>query len=378
MYKKLLLFLLIPAGSLLLMVSCQDKKEVVGFQSNYEIQSVDLPELLNTNSARPVLFTARVTHPEGNKGISSVKMVITDSTGSEFTAQELYDDGGAQHPESGDLIAFDQVYSYRVVPSQWDLPVGNYQIKIVATAADNKVLESAAQVLEVLLNQPPELTEFSFPDSIFSDMGPVQVSFTVNDGDGLKDIRWVLIRGLKEGSSAVSFQDTVFNPLNNSPVFTANIDSNFAIGKTGNYQLEFLAQDRFGDKSEVKTHNIFVENPPPVFVGVSVPDTLEIPASGSVIAAFTAKVTDQPSLADIDSVYFDSYLPNGNASSSNPFIMYDDGTVESGDVQAGDGIYTVTIQLPAGTPSGDYLFKFYATDKAGQRTAGPEKTLHAK
>ena len=90
------------------------------------------------------------------------------------------------------------------------------------------------------------------------------------------------------------------------------------------------------------------------------------------------EVPDRQSLADVDSVYFNSYLPGGNPSSGNPFSMFDNGLpfdpqnpVAVGDAVAGDGIYTLTIFLPSTASPGEYRFEFFGRDRVGNLGTGP-------
>ena len=48
-------------------------------------------------------------------------------------------------------------------------------------------------------------------------------------------------------------------------------------------------------------------------------------------------------------------LPNGQPSSGNPFIMNNDG----------NGLYSLTVQLPTGVPKGTYLWEFEAVSNEG-------------
>jgi len=80
-------------------------------------------------------------------------------------------------------------------------------------------------------------------------------------------------------------------------------------------------------------------------------------------------VADSNGLNDIDQVYFITTKPD-NTSSGTPFFMYDDGGavirdgVTSGDIVAGDGIYSLTIQVPETADRGAWLFTFFVIDKA--------------
>lgn len=366
----------------LMLVSCEEKTGVVGPAENFEIAQISIPAVLSSTSDKPVLFSAKVTHPDGNAGIDKVELVISDSLGTFQLALTLYDDGDAENRGSGDLIAFDQIYSVTLIGTQAGLPDGMYFVHIHALSREGEEKESAVQNLDIFPNQAPEIVNYLFPDSIQAGMQPTEIMFTVNDNDGLDDILWVLIQGFESGSSFPVFQDTIYNPGNHSAVFQSTIDSSYAAGKKGELELKFLAEDRVGDFSNVITKNVFFENTTPLVWNDNVPDTLQLPSSGDIRVEITVHVKDRQSLADIDSVYFNSFLPSGNPSSGNPFLMFDNGLpydpfnpVAVDDDVEGDGIYTLTIFLPAQTPSGEYRFEFFARDKANQLTAGPVARL---
>jgi len=75
------------------------------------------------------------------------------------------------------------------------------------------------------------------------------------------------------------------------------------------------------------------------------------------------QVSDPNCIADLKRVFFNTFLPNGNPSSGNPFVMRDDG--KEGDVVADDSRYSLTIQITAQNATGTYRFEFQAEDKKG-------------
>lgn len=99
---------------------------------------------------------------------------------------------------------------------------------------------------------------------------------------------------------------------------------------------------------------------PPHFCGITAPDTLTLPTDGFVLLKVQACVSDSSGLADIKRVYFNSFLPNGNASIANPVFLNDRGT--NGDPVAGDGIFSVDVQFPSTALVGKYRFEFFVYD----------------
>lgn len=103
-----------------------------------------------------------------------------------------------------------------------------------------------------------------------------------------------------------------------------------------------------------------------VIENVSAPDSVQ---TGNVSLTLYATVQDPNGLNDIQRVYFTVTKPDGTPSTGNPFPMYDDGGSGSaaGDVNqtAGDGIYTLGINLSSSNPLGTYTFTFYAVTRSG-------------
>ncbi len=133
----------------------------------------------------------------------------------------------------------------------------------------------------------------------------------------------------------------------------------------GVYRIEYFSEDKYLNNYKVAVKSLNFNNGqsniPPVVSNLQAPDTAFIGQQTTVIK-LTLDVLDSNGQNDIESVFFNSFIPpNGNPSSGNPFIMYDDGT--NGDDTAGDGKYTVLVQLPAtGVTKGVYRWEFQARD----------------
>ncbi len=373
-------------GIVPILFSCSEEKGPVEAEIPFAIQRVEVPALMNGFSSQPLLLTARVTHPRGNEGIDSVRLSLQNNQQETVVGWRLWDDGGQIDPRSGDVIAFDQVYSRRIVPAmdlKDRLSPGMYRVIVEAFSTEGESVRVDTLQTEYLLNHPPQLLEVVFPDSILPGMPPTTIQFAVQDSDGVADVQGVLIVGQREGDASIAFRDTVWGPPNPQGVLSEVIDSTYGAGKNGPYQLTFSAFDRVEDYSPPREQTIAVQNTPPEIWNAVAPDTIKIPASGSQKIVITVQVTDAQGLADVDSVFFNSYLPDGQPSQGNPFLMFDNGLPyevndpqAAGDELAGDGIYTLTIFLAAGTPPGDYRFAFWAVDRVGHRTAGPVRVLH--
>lgn len=363
----LFILLLIPG---IILLSCQEEKVITQNIEEFDIQEIDLPGAISTTSNKPVLMTARVTHPEGGNSIAEVICELSDSTGQNKLDLQMFDDGDALGNNSGDVVAFDQIYTVKIIGSQLSLVQGTYQVRISAQANSGEVRESLNYSIDIFPNQAPEIVNYFFPDTIALHMPATEIQFTVNDNDGLNDILWVVIQGFETGISFPVFQDTLPNPGNNSPVFVLHIDSSYAAGKIGNYELNIFAEDRVNDKSAELIHPVVMENSAPELLQISVPDTMLIFSTGSNVDTVRADVTDGQSLADIQSVYFISQIRRQDGTlgpESDPIYLFDDGDIsQSGDPAADDGEYSRIIRIDPGNTPGTYIFTFNAQDKVNQ------------
>ena len=214
---------------------------------------------------------------------------------------------------------------------------------------------------------------------------PTADSVTYSPSDSLM----VLSVGLYPSADIQSVSANVISPdqtqLNNQPVILYDDGNSSDYGDTisgdfvfsnkfpmshsyqkGKYQVQFFVTDNSGQTNMVALHFFWFDNGQPnvapVISNIVAPDTVTLGTSTTPLF-LSVQVHDDNGLSDVKSVYFNSYLPNGNASSGNPFKMYDDGS--NGDKVAGDGIYSLTIGLPPNVTTGTYRFEFQAVDLGG-------------
>lgn len=110
-----------------------------------------------------------------------------------------------------------------------------------------------------------------------------------------------------------------------------------------------------------------VQNVPPVVRNLQAPAVLNLHQTDTLKIILSIEVYDADGKEDIKSVFFNSYLPDGSPSRSNPIYLFDDGNINaSGDLRASDGIYSRIIILPPNTPKGKYRFDFQAIDKKNE------------
>jgi hypothetical protein len=113
------------------------------------------------------------------------------------------------------------------------------------------------------------------------------------------------------------------------------------------------------------------KNLPPIVFDLQAPTTISRNAKPDT-HLISVRATDPNIPCDgIARVFFNTYKPNNELSSGSPFAMRDDG--QQGDAVAGDGRYSLVIQITPLNATGNYRFEFQAEDKKGARS---EKLIH--
>lgn len=150
----------------------------------------------------------------------------------------------------------------------------------------------------------------------------------------------------------------------------------------GTYAAQIQARSSQGFISNTILLSIAIKNSnnhPPHISNLTMPDSIKVPAAGdTTFVTITLAVSDSEGLGDIVSVKLTSKKPDG--SSSGQFNLYDNGgtvfntqfgvPMSSGDLTAGDGIYTIRIPF-TGTPEPPPTyrdFSFVATDRTGDHS----------
>ena len=162
-----------------------------------------------------------------------------------------------------------------------------------------------------------------------------------------------------EGGSQPVAEMTVSDAV--SGVYSFDFSLNLARGDVGDYTVEVTADGEAAVSSALAKLRVINGANPPEILEVRAPDTLEL-QSQTVVFDMSIHVVDGSGQQDIKQVFFNSYRPDGTPSSGNPFTMADDGNVSQGDMVAGDGWYSIRVQLPPTAQKGEYDFQFRAVD----------------
>ena len=195
-----------------------------------------------------------------------------------------------------------------------------------------------------------------------------QVGLSNDQGFGYLGVKVVNDSGVVV--SQLSFPSASNNTVSGTIAFTP---PSFYVG---NLIYTFTAFNTHGVAGNSATKLVRLYNSanlPPVIDSVIVPDSVQLDPTNTTLLDFYAIVHDPNGLNDIAKVYFNSVLPNGNPSSGNPFVMYDDGgasgVIGDNDQVANDGTYTLQVKLPPNAPLGTFKFTFYAVDRSGTVSA---------
>jgi hypothetical protein len=103
----------------------------------------------------------------------------------------------------------------------------------------------------------------------------------------------------------------------------------------------------------------------PTIFNLSAPDTVLRPPVGQVrLIQLTIAAADSDGLDDIAEVAFRNL--DSPSDTTRKFFMFDDGALGgvSGDTTAGDGTFSLVVQLPSGTAPGTFRFRYEAIDRS--------------
>ena len=136
----------------------------------------------------------------------------------------------------------------------------------------------------------------------------------------------------------------------------------------GIYIIKYFVTDNNSNTKQVASHQFQYDNgqdnmAPVISNALIDPDTVVV--IGTTVIQTTIHVTDDNGLTDIEEVYFIVYKPDGTTNNTKT-TMFDDGNIQAyGDVTAGDGIFSRTIQVNQSNNKGTYRFEFKARDRGG-------------
>jgi hypothetical protein len=381
-----------------LFFACNEHDDTpVDLEADPIIESVTLQTRWNTRSSTPYRIEVKTRDPQGPSNLDIVYLRITEQDkDAVIFSDSLYDDGAFYHPDDGDVLAGDGVFSNRFLPSLISTSAEEltYVFDFVALDQDGHESKSVERIVIFAPNYSPYIFQVTAPDTFPWINNEVVFSISVADSDGIDDIINVYFESQEVATGAKKFESNLYNDgditahgdtVAGDSIYSAKLDSSFRVNKQGQYDLFFHVEDSYGEEyTFTPAHRIFVGNAGAQFVSIHVPTVMTKPPTPGDYnrELMTVEVSDPQGLADIDSVYFYSLKPDSTlANMGKPFLLVDDGVPfnpstrdpETGDLAAGDGIYSYSIIVYNNpqTNLGVYTFYIYIRDKAGNLT-GPE------
>lgn len=237
------------------------------------------------------------------------------------------------------------------------------------------------------VGQPPVLLQVDIsPSSINSDSINIGPSRTPDDVLPLTATLTARVSA-SQGNPVSTVHFSLKNPVNNATISNGELfDNGLGIDRTkgdgiysgkasfeikrveiGIFRLELFAEAENGFQSNtvLASLSVYRGNRPPFLLDIDIPDTLQLRSQAQLLT-LRVRAADPDGLADIARVIFNSYKPDGIASTGNPFQMYDDGLTNHGDERAGDGVFSLIIELRSTDMTGVYRFEFQAFDRSNE------------
>ncbi len=137
----------------------------------------------------------------------------------------------------------------------------------------------------------------------------------------------------------------------------------------GIYNIKYFVTDNSNSTNQVALGTFKFDNgqaniAPIITDDIVDPDTAVVTDTTLILTSIN--VFDQNGLSDIDRAYFKVYRPDGTTN-NNQNLMFDDGNLSlHGDQTAGDGIYSLIIQITSSNQKGTYRLEFQAKDRGGK------------
>ncbi len=341
-------------------LGCEKDAPTQSTETDPLISAHSVPDKIKQSSSAQVNFMIRAEDPQGPANLLGVSLKITYQ-GELILEGDMFDNG-----ENGDIISGDGVFTYSFVPNSVTIPVGILSIIFQATDIDGNLsleLDANVTVEEGGGGNPPRIISVELPQSLIIDRD-IDLAITVRAEDEDGDLDGIELQIFPASSRQPILTDTLTTD-DNSGVFRDSVDTGIFAEIQSDYVYRIQAFDQAGNQSSPVTRKIrirrVVPNDPPVIVRIIAPDTLSRSAGNFL---FAAQVSDPDGPEDIAEVKVNSFLPDGSASSQNPFRLRDDGI--AGDETAEDGIYSIRFIGLETAATGTFRFETQATDKSGE------------
>ena len=241
-------------------------------------------------------------------------------------------------------------------------------------------LDASAPVVSGIQVTPDLLALDQIPGSGDDVTTTITVSADVDDEDGDLAAFFVVVRSAEANQAPLATSE---QSIPGSGRIQSQIELVIPRASGGPFIVSVFASDVAGHLSNVVfgSINVSASSEPPVIENVDIPAVVTRPAAGEppLVIPIVATVSDPDG---IDNVSFVEVVVNGGTS----LRLCDDGGVgscntgfgSSGDATAGDGQFTLTIQLDSSNSAATYTFEFSAVDRSGLRSAVEVRTIEVQ
>lgn len=335
-----------------------------------------LPEVLGPQ----LLYRVEIA---ASGGVDSVLLeAVPGGTSAAEQRFYLYDDGGARHAGDGDVVAFDNIFTQRILWQPVIPGFREYELRFQASRDGRAVGEPLILTRSSGDLRAPVVEQIILPDTLRSGFaGSLLLQAVVVDSSGPGDVARVELTGSAEGKA--SFDTLLYDdgshgdPAAGDNIFSLAVDRTFGARKSGAYTIRIVAVDKSGQRSPARSALLVIVNGAPLLTELTAPAVVQRPAAGSSSHLVSVRIDEPQGLPDINRVLLRAYNPDGSGFNNNPFVMYDNGLALDisrwdlgyrGDLTAKDGVYSMTVIFDPSKPLGVYRLTLVAEDWAGNQS----------
>jgi len=207
--------------------------------------------------------------------------------------------------------------------------------------------------------------QFSITDTINIS---IHISVNATDPDGRSDLVLlnyeILYQNMKSFVADGILNDIGLNgdSISNDGIYSAIATFDIPRVTVGLVNIKIQAKDKQDLLSNeiILGLNITRKANYPLLSGLNAPSSVTLPSSGSKVINMSIAAADSDGLADIKEVFFRSL---DSSDPTKKYFLFDNGNIASnGDSLAGDGIYSIKVELPYNMTAKPYRFEFQAKD----------------
>ncbi len=231
----------------------------------------------------------------------------------------------------------------------------------------DNVIDNVNSEYQVRFVSPSSPVQYNPNDSL------ITIKITFNSGANIQNVFCDVYASdnTKLNSAPLSLYDNGKSQNGDDAASDGTYSNKFPLSEfypNGIYNIKYYVTDKSNVTKQVALGNFKYDNAqnntaPVISDAVVDPDSAVVTSTTIILAS--VKVFDENGLSDIEKVYFVVYRPDGTTSNTQN-LMFDDGLSLHGDQTAGDGIYSLIIEINSTNAKGTYRLEFQARDRGGK------------